>query len=108
MLSPGALTGILTAPLFARIADKLVGFIERKRLAAMENPHAALLLQRRGAVGRPQGNTLAFRLEGKGVPGFKAQLIPDLLGNDNAASFIDGDYCIHNTIISWYYTNVKW
>ena len=108
MLSPGAVARILTVPLFACITHELVGLVERKRLAAMKNPNAALLLQRRAAVCRPQGYTLAFGLEGKGVSGFKAQLVPDLLGNNNAASFVDSDCRTHNTIIKWSNAIVKW
>ena len=108
MLSPGAIARILAVPLFACITHELVDLIERKRLAAMKNPNAALLLQRRAAVYRPQGDTLAFGLEGKGVSGFKAQLVPDLLGNYNAASFVDSDCRTHNTIIRWLNAIVKW
>jgi hypothetical protein len=108
MLSPGAIARVLTVPLFACITHELVGLIERKRLAAMENPNAALLLQRRAAVCGPQGDTLTFGLEGKGVSGLKPQLIPDLLGNYNAASFVDSDCRTHNTIVKWFNAIVKW
>jgi hypothetical protein len=108
MLSPGAPAGIPAVPLFARITYEPVGFIERKRLAATENPYSALLLQGRAATYRLQGDAPAFGLEGKGVSGFKTQLVPDLLGNDNAAGFVDGDRRIHNTIMKCHYANVKW
>jgi hypothetical protein len=108
MLSPGAPADIPTVPLFARITHEPVGFIEQKRLAAMENPHAALLLQRRAAAYRLQGDALAFGLERKGVSGFKAQLVPDLLGNNNTAGFVDGDSRGHNANMKWHYANVKW
>src|SRR4051812_8223116 len=98
MLSLGPLARILTVPLFACVTHKPVGFIEQERLAAMENPHAALLLQRRAAVYRPQGDALAVGLEGEGVSGFKAQLVPDLLGNDNATGFVDSDGRMHKPL----------
>ena len=47
MPSPTALTGILAVPLLANIAHDLIGFVEREWLAAMKNPYAALLPQRR-------------------------------------------------------------
>jgi hypothetical protein len=108
MLSPGAPAGIPAVPRFARITHDLVGLIERKRLAAMENPHAALLSERRAAAYPLQGDALAFGLEGKAVSGFKAQLVPDLLGNHNAPGFVDGDYRSHNANMKWHYANVKW
>jgi hypothetical protein len=113
MLSPGGPAGIPVVPPFARITYEPVGFIERKRLAATENPHPALLLQRRAATYRLQGDALAFGLEGKGVSGFKAQLVPDLLGNDNAAGFVDGDSRSHSTnnnklfYSTWYKKSVR-
>jgi hypothetical protein len=108
MLSPGALAGTPAVPRFARFTYDLVGFIERKRFAAVENPHAALLSERCAAAYRPQGHALAFGLEGKGVSGFKAQLVPDLLGNDNAPGFVDCDSRSHNANMKWHYDNVKW
>jgi hypothetical protein len=92
MPSPGALADIPAVPLFARITHEPVGLIERKRLAAMENPHAALLLQRRAAAYRLQGDALAFGLE----------------GNNNTAGFVDGDSRGHNANMKWHYANVKW
>jgi hypothetical protein len=70
---------------------RAVGFIERKRFAAIENPHTALLLQRRAGAQGPQGKAAAFRLEGKPVTGVKAQRVAYLLGNDNPACLIDGN-----------------
>ena len=108
MLSPGALAGIPAVPRFARFMHELVGFIERKRIAAMENPHAALLSERRAAASPLQGDALAFGLEGKSVSCFKAQLVTDLLGDHNAAGSVDGDGPMHDAIMEWHYTNVKW
>jgi hypothetical protein len=91
MPSPAALTGILTVSLLANIAHELVGFIERKRLAAMKNPYTAFLLQRRASVNRPQHEALAFTLEGEGITRSETQLVADLLGNDDPAGFVDGN-----------------
>jgi hypothetical protein len=41
MPSPAALTGVLTVSL--HVAHKLIGFVQRKRLAALKNPYAAFL-----------------------------------------------------------------
>jgi len=77
--------------LFADIVNEPVGFIERKRLAATENPYIAFLSQRRATMYGAQGNALAFRFEGKDVAGFKAQLVADDLRNDDTARFVDGN-----------------
>jgi hypothetical protein len=40
MPSPAALTGVLTVSLLANVAQELIGFVERKRFAALKNPSA--------------------------------------------------------------------
>jgi hypothetical protein len=108
MPSPAALTGILTVSLLANIAHELVGFIERKRLAAMKNPYTAFLLQRRASVYRLQREALAFTLKGEGITCSETQLVADLLGNNDPACFVNGNGQSHDTIIQWNPTNMKW
>ena len=69
MPSPAALTGILTVSLLANIAHNLIGFVEREWLAAMKNPYAALLPQRRTSVYRSQREMLAFALKDEAITG---------------------------------------
>jgi hypothetical protein len=90
------------------LAHYLIGVIERKRLSAVENPHAPFFLQGRIRVHGPQGNALAFGFKGKAVARFKTQLVADLLRNDNPAGLVDGYGRIHDTIVGWHYTIIKW
>lgn len=91
------LAAILTVALSTRFTHDLIGFIERKRFAAAENPHAPLFLQGLTRMYRLQGKAFAVRFEGETVAGFKPQFFADLLRNDNPTGLIDG-YCIHNGI----------
>jgi hypothetical protein len=107
MPSPAALSGILTVSLVANVAHELVGFVERKRFAAPKNPYATFLLQRRASMYRPQRETLAFTRKGEGMTSTEAQLVANLLRNDDTSGFVDGNSQHGAPYVTAFYQYVK-
>jgi hypothetical protein len=53
-----------------RVADELIGRLERERLPAVVHAHAPVLAQERAGVDRAQGNAVAVRFKGQAVARF--------------------------------------
>ena len=83
----------------ADVAECFLCFVGGERLAGAEHPDAALLLQGRCAAPGPQGHFVTLDREVERVAGGELHLVPEGLGQDDAARSIKGDFGVHMTII---------
>ena len=90
-----ALPGVPAVTLRPDVAERFLCCIGGQRLAGAEHPHAAFLLQGRGAAPGPQGHFVTLDREVESVAWREVHLVSEGLGQNNAARSIKGNLGVH-------------
>ena len=92
----------------AYLIDRLLNRGRRKRLSAMEDPHAALLSQLRSTAHGTQSDPIVQAFELQLVAGGKLEFVPQRLRKHNSAEPVDGQFGSHVYHYMLEFGNIKW